>query len=66
VDAREMTKLKRKKAIQRFTLPAVNIKAKEILVLKVTDKKAYDGKVMSKMVEYIFKRSNNNIKIKCA
>ncbi len=37
----------------------VNIKTKEILSLEVTD-----GKIMPKLVEYILKGSNNNIKIK--
>jgi hypothetical protein len=45
-------------------LPDVNIKTKEILALEVTYEKAYYGKIMSKMVEYIFKISNKNIKIK--
>jgi hypothetical protein len=47
-------------------LPAVKIKTKEIFAVVVTDEKANDGKIMPKMVEYIFKRSNNNIKIKSA
>jgi hypothetical protein len=47
-------------------LPAVKIKTKEIFTVVVTDEKANDGKIMPKMVEYIFKRSNNNIKIKSA
>ncbi len=34
--------------------------------LEVTDEKVHDAKVMPKLVEYIMKRSNNNIKIKSA
>ena len=45
---------------------AVNIKTKEILALEVTDEKVHDGKIMPKLIEYILKRSNNNIKIKSA
>jgi hypothetical protein len=45
-------------------LPVVNIKTKEILALEITDEKAHYGKIMPKMVEYIFKISNKNIKIK--
>ena len=61
-----MMKLKRRKGYLKIHIAAVNIKTKEILALKVTDEKVYDGKIMPKMVEYIFKRSNNNIKIKSA
>ncbi len=43
---------------------AVNIKTIEILSLEVTDGKVHYGKIMSKLVEYILKGSNNNIKIK--
>ncbi len=36
---------------------AVNIKAKEILALEVTDEKVHDGKMMKKLVKYVL---NNN------
>ena len=55
--------IKKKKGYLKIHI-AVNIKTKEILALEVTDEKSHDGKVMSKLIEHILKRNNNNIKIK--
>jgi hypothetical protein len=44
---------------------AVDIKTKEILALEVTDEKVYDGKVMTKLIEYVLE-NNKDIKTKSA
>ena len=63
MDARQV-EIKKKKGYLKIHV-AVNIKTKEILALEVTDEKVHDGKVMTKLIEYVLK-NNNNIKIKSA
>jgi DDE family transposase len=60
----EKWQVRKKKGYLKIHI-VVNTKTKEILALEVTDEKVHDGrKIMPKLVEYIMKRSNNNIKIK--
>jgi hypothetical protein len=61
----EKWRIKNKKGYLKIHI-AVNIKTKEILALEVTDEKVHDGKVMSKLIEHILKKNNNDIKIKSA
>jgi hypothetical protein len=52
--------IKNKKGYLKIHI-AVNIKTKEILALEVTDEKVHDGKVMSKLIEHVLKRSKRTI-----
>jgi hypothetical protein len=61
----EKGNIKKKKGYLKIHI-AVDVNTQEILSLEVTDEKVHDGKVMPKLIEYILKRSKNNIKIKSA
>ena len=56
--------IKKKKGYLKIHIAGVNIKTKEILALEVTDEKSHNKKFMPKLIEYILKRRNYNIKIK--
>ena len=62
----EKWNIKKRKVISKIHI-AVNIKAKEILALEVTDGKVHDGKIMPKLIEQALENEDkDNVNIKSA